>query len=55
MLSMFVVTGRLVSREEAAENLGVSVGAVERYTARGRLTAWRGYAGVTVIGAALRG
>ena len=42
---MFVVTERLVSKEEAAEYLDVSVGAVARYTARGRLTASRGYAG----------
>ena len=45
MLPMSVVTERLVSKAEAAEYLGVSAGAVERYTARGRLTARRGHAG----------
>ena len=39
---MSLVTERLVSKEEAARYLGVSVGAVDRYTVRRKLTARRG-------------
>ena len=42
---MSVVTERLVGEGEAAEHLGVSVGAVARYAARGRLRARRASGG----------